>query len=223
MLQKRTRLNHLPIFDEMKTFLIKLNYCCILSFFLLFSLTGIIPNKTLAQENITYLTLDDVIRLANQNSIDALVAKQVFRQSFLEYRNFSAEKLPSLNLNIDAIDYNHSSTNRNYDYGSSDYRYYTTNNNTSSGYLTLIQNIPLTGGTMVAGINLVRNDNFNIDTWDYASNPSIRYSQPLFGYNSLKWDNKIEPLRFEIAKANFNQDREGIALTAINYLWVYFF
>ena len=46
----------------------------------------------------------------------------------------------------------------------------------------------------------------------YNTNPlTIGYQQSLFGYNSLKWDRRIEPVRFREAKKSYAETLELIA------------
>jgi len=52
-----------------------------------------------AQEQTKRLNLDDVIKIAQEQSPDALVAKHRFRSSYWKYRSFKASFLPFLNLN----------------------------------------------------------------------------------------------------------------------------
>jgi outer membrane protein TolC len=175
--------------------------------------------KLRAQDSTMYLTLDDVIEIPKTQSIDALVAAQVFQQSFWEFKMFRAQKLPSLVLDMGLINYGRSTTNREYNLTTGDYQYYETDNNTSSGRLTLNQNIPLTGGTITAGFDLLRNDDFRLGSWDYASNPSISLNQPLFAFNKFKWDNLMQPKKYEIAKAKYNQSLEDISLKAVGFFF----
>ena len=44
----------------------------------------------------------------------------------------------------------------------------------------------------------------------------IGYRQSLFGYNSLKWDKRIEPLRYQEAKKSYVETLELVSANAIN-------
>ena len=46
------------------------------------------------------MTLEEVVRLAKEQSVDALVAKHQFLAAYWEYRSFKANLLPSLNLGL---------------------------------------------------------------------------------------------------------------------------
>ncbi len=45
---------------------------------------------------------------------------------------------------------------------------------------------------------------------------AVTLSQPLFGVNRLKWDRRIEPLRYREAQARFLTATEQVAMQAIN-------
>ena len=55
------------------------------------------PLKTKAQE-IKKLTFDEVIKLSEEQSPNALMAKHRFRASYWQYRTFVAQYRPSLTL-----------------------------------------------------------------------------------------------------------------------------
>lgn len=48
---------------------------------------------------------------------------------------------------------------------------------------------------------------------------ALTLNQPVFGVNSVKWNRKIEPVRYAEAKAQFLSATEGVAMTAINYFF----
>ena len=64
-----------------------------------------------------------------------------------------------------------------------------------------------------------RVDNFettvNPKTTQYLTSPIvIGFNQPLFQFNELKWDKKIEPLRYEEANKEFAEEMEEVAFNA---------
>ena len=88
---------------------------------------------------------------------------------------------------------------------------------TSAG-LTLSQNISKTGGAVFATTQLQRLDVFTGPSkgTQYFSTPFIvGFNQPLFGYNNLKWNKKIEPLRYEEATKSFAEEMEGLAFQSV--------
>ena len=67
--------------------------------------------------------------------------------------------------------------------------------------LSLQQNVGFTGGTISLQSDLTLENNLETDKRNYITAPiSIRFVQPLFRYNSLKWEKRISPLEYERAK-----------------------
>ena len=81
--------------------------------------------------------------------------------------------------------------------------------------LSLTQNVPWTGGTFFIETAAQRLDLFSSDTYSWQTSPvNIGYSQSLFGYNSLKWDRRIEPIRYREAKKTYVETLELVAANA---------
>ena len=91
----------------------------------------------------------------------------------------------------------------------------------SYGNLSLSQNIGFTGGTVFIDSELGYIQNFGENASSQFTTVPIRigYSQSLFGFNSFKWERKIEPIKFEKAKRQFLYNREEISETTINYFF----
>ena len=89
-----------------------------------------LPVEGYAQE----FSLHDAILIAQENSLDAKVAKFSFLASYWTYRSFKAELLPSVNLSGGLMNFNRSLVEtRNYEDGRLAY----VSNNTLSNSLTL--------------------------------------------------------------------------------------
>ena len=90
--------------------------------------------------------------------------------------------------------------------------------NNSSLDLSFSQSIAATGGTVFGTTALQKFNNFDEKTQLYNTVPfSVGYSQPIFQFNSLKWDNRIEPLKYNESKQAFSESMELIAITASVY------
>jgi outer membrane protein TolC len=170
--------------------------------------------KIEAQE-IKKLTFPEVIKLSEEQSPNALMAKHRFRASYWQYRTFVAQYRPSLTLTGTTPDYSNSydkvwnSQNNAYDYQS-------TNTLSNLGSLALSQNIGFTGGTIFMNSDLTVFNDFENDTKKYITTPlSIGLTQPLFRYNALKWQKKTEPLKFEAAKKTFLANIEAVHQQAV--------
>ena len=81
--------------------------------------------------------------------------------------------------------------------------------------LSLTQNIPLTGGTLFLETSAQRLDMFSDHSSSWQTSPvTIGYRQSLFGYNSLKWDKRIEPVRYQEARKTYVETLELVAASA---------
>lgn len=166
-----------------------------------------IPGDTLE------LRLQNVIMLAQRQSPDILNARHTFRSKYWAYVSYKANYLPSLNFSSNP-NFNHSINAITQPDGTE--KYVSQNMLSTNARLSIDQNIALTGGTLSVYTNLSRIDAFDTDTYDYRSTPvQIYYYQSLFGYNSLRWDKAIEPLRFEEAKKNYVETLEYVAYRAV--------
>ena len=67
-------------------------------FFLTIIIAFLVTNQKSAAQELKKLTLDDVIKLAEEQSPNALMAKHRFRASYWQYRTFKAMYRPALTL-----------------------------------------------------------------------------------------------------------------------------
>jgi len=173
-------------------------------------------------QNVSYsqetkrLTLDEVITLSEEQSLQGILAKHMFRASYWQFRTFKAEYLPSLTLTGTFPEYNRI-YEKEYDYSTGKEYYVEKNSNNILGELSLTQNIGFTGGNISLQSDLRRFDVLGDDgSTQYISTPiSINYNQPLFRYNDLKWQKQIEPLKYEEAKKTYLANIEEVHLSAV--------
>ena len=59
------------------------------------------------------LSLEEVISVAQQNSVSALLAKHRFINSYWSYRSYKSSYLPSVSMNADFVDFNRSIVKNN--------------------------------------------------------------------------------------------------------------
>ena len=185
-------------------------------FILLFIITGFTLTGT-AQVRTLNFSLDDVIRIARDQSPRAIMARHRFRGSYWEYRTHIAKFRPSLTLegtlpNLDrSIDI--------ITLPDGDDAFVERSLATYDVTARLQQNIAPTGGTvfMSSGlrrIDLLRNDQTSST---YSSTPiSIGLRQPIKAHNSFRWEKKIEPLKYEAAQKNYVESLEQVSLMAVN-------
>ena len=186
-------------------------------------LTGILgcALNSLAEttENVRPITLDEAIMLARVQSVNAAVALNELKTAYWEYRTFQADLLPEVSLSATIPSYAKSYSS--YQQSDGTYTFVRNNYMQMSGGLSINQNIWLTGGKLSLNTSLDFLKQLN-GTKDerYMSVPvALTLSQPIFGVNSLKWNRRIEPVRYAEAKANFLSETEEVTLTAISYFF----
>ncbi len=174
-----------------------------------------------AQESFSIeMGLGEVIATAHEQSPSAVLARHNFVVSYWQYRTYKAQYLPSLNLQGSLGQYNRSfSAVQSSETG--EINYVSNNNMRNSLGLSIDQNIPFTGGSLSVITSLSRLDQFSpLNKITYNSAPiNISYNQPINGYNSLKWEKKIEPKKYELAKRNYIETMEAISVTAVGYFF----
>lgn len=161
------------------------------------------------------MSLQDVIEMASQQSLDAFINKNMYLSSYWEFRYFKADRLPSLTLDATPLNYNRS-VQKVYNYDENRDEFIERESFDSDLSLMLNQNVGLTGGQVFLQSNLSMTQKLGDDNVSsYSSTPfMIGYSQNINGYNRLKWQSKIEPVKFEKAKKQFIQDQENLSIKA---------
>lgn len=180
------------------------------------SLACLIFCKLTAQDTLR-LSLDGVIRIAYADAPDVKIAETALSNSFWRYQSFLSNykpqislgsTLPNLNRAIEAITlpdgrdvFINRSLMRN------------------SLNLSLEQDVALTGGSIFATTGIQRIDIFKSDTnpgtVSYLSTPvAVGFQQPLFSFNPLRWDKRIQPLVYQESQRIYSEDMEGVAYQA---------
>lgn len=164
------------------------------------------------------MTISDAVQMARLQSPDVLVARHSFRSSYWNYCYYKANFLPSLTFNS-SPNFNHSINVISATDGSS--KFVEQNQLITNATLSLSQNIALTGGNLSLRSDIQRLDLFgNNKQTSYQTNPiTLSYSQSLFGYNQLKWDKKIEPLKYEAAKKSYVETLELVSVRAVSHFF----
>jgi len=175
----------------------------------------VFSTKKINAQEVIKLTFQEVIKLAEEQSPNALMAKHTFRASYWNYRTFVAQYRPSLTLNGTLPDYSTAYDKVwNSQFERWDYKATNTINNNAS--LVLSQNIGFTGGSISLTSDLTLFNDFENDSQKYISSPiSIGVTQPLFRYNALKWQKKIEPIKYEAARKTFLTSIESVHQQAV--------
>ena len=155
------------------------------------------------------MELDQFLQLARQRNIDVDAAKLDRNQADLEYRIFQASLRPGLIARANLPNY--ARTSREVLQPDGNIAFQTVSNNNSALGLTLSQNITQTGGTVFVRSDIQRFDDFQTDATLYNGVPiRIGIFQPLFGFNSFKWEKQLAPLRLEEANKKYISDLEDV-------------
>lgn len=158
------------------------------------------------------LTLQQTIRHAQEQSPDAQSARHSFRSSYWNYRYYRANYLP--NLTLTSNPYLDRAINK-VTLGDGSVKFVEQNLLASDLTLSLTQNVPWTGGTFFVETSAQRIDLFSDNSHSYQTSPvNIGYRQSLFGHNSLKWDRRIEPVRYREARKRYVETLELVAAAA---------
>lgn len=194
----------------MNNYLIMRNF----TYFVIVALFIISPLKIKAQE-IKILTFEDVIKLSEEQSPNALMAKHRFRASYWQYRTFVAQYRPSLTMAGTTPDFSNS-YDKVWNSSTGGYEYRTSNTLSNLAALSLSQNIGFTGGSIALQSDLTLFNDLENEKRQYITTPlSIGLTQPLFRYNPLKWQKKTEPLKYEAAKKTFLSNIEMVHQQAV--------
>lgn len=180
----------------------------------------LLPVQSSGQKMVLEMTLEKVVEDARTQSLSALIAKHNYLVSYWEFRTYKAQFLPLLSLGANLGEYNRS-ISRLQDAETGEFHYVNNNYLKNSMYLSLSQSIPFTGGSVSLITYLDRMDQFSPNrNMTYSSQPVyLSYDQPLFTYNRLKWEKKIEPVKFEKAKREYLETVESAVVTAVGYFF----
>ena len=185
---------------------------------LLFSFAAFAQNGT-SNTNERDITLTEAIVLARVQSVDAAVALNELKTAYWEYRTFRADLLPEVNLTGTLPNYNKSYNT----YQNSDGSYSFVRNNTLglSGELSIDQNLWFTGGklSLTSSLDYIKQLGAGGNKQFMSVPVSLQLTQPIFGVNSLKWNRRIEPVRYAEAKAAFITATETVTMKTITYFF----
>ena len=176
-------------------------------------------SQILTAQNEREITLNEAIALARTQSVDAAVALNELKTAYWEYRTFRADLLPEVNLTGTLPNYKKSYSS----YQNSDGTYGFVRNNylELSGDLSIDQNIWLTGGklSLSTSLDYIRQFGGNGKEQFMSVPINLELTQPIFGVNKLKWNRRIEPVRYEEAKAAFISATEEVTRKTITYFF----
>jgi outer membrane protein TolC len=163
----------------------------------------------------TTLTLENCIRIAQEQSPEAQHAQNNYLDAWYQYKLYKKSYLPTLSLSGTIPAFNRSISKITLPDGSEAFVSQSLGN--YSGTLSLTQPIPFMGGQFFFSSGLQRLDIYQDNTMSsYLANLiNVGISQPFSFYNSYKWQRKIEPLYYKEAKQVYIEALENAALQVI--------
>ncbi|MFQ5447522.1 MAG: TolC family protein [Saprospiraceae bacterium] len=169
-----------------------------------------------AQDDTLRLSLPEIVALAQSDAPDVLLAETRMKNRYWAFQSILADFKPAISFSGELPDLNRSIDIITLPDGSDIFLQRAQMRNRVG--LSLRQSIVQTGGTVFASTGIQRLDIFREQAnnlTSYFSTPvSIGFTQPVFGFNQLKWNKKIEPLRYQEATRQFAEEMEGIAYRA---------
>jgi outer membrane protein TolC len=157
-------------------------------------------------------TLQQVIEFARGESPVALQAANTRLNRYWQYRTFQSNYKPQLAMRGNLPNFNRSIQPITLPNG--ELAFVPQSFNTNSITLSLTQAIGPTGGSISVNSALQRIDIIGDDrNISYLATPAfISFQQPLLMFNDLKWDKKIEPLRYQESVKRYNEDMEALSV-----------
>src|SRR5918993_1008757 len=162
------------------------------------------------------LSLKEVVERAKTKSIASKQAATTRETKYWEYRTFKSNYQPQLSLDGRLPYYNKTFIEVQQPDGSIQFQ--SIHNNNSSLNLSFSQSISATGGSIFGTTQLQRFDDFDRKNTLYNAVPfGVGYTQPIFQFNNLKWERRIQPLKFNESKQAYIESMEEIAYKASGY------
>ncbi len=183
---------------------------------LLLLLLCFLSKPLVAQTDTLLLSLEEIVALAQSDAPDALLAETRMKNRYWAYQSILADYKPRITLDGDLPDLNRSISIITQPDGTDLFLQRAQMRNRLG--LSLRQQVAPTGGTVFASSGIQRLDIFQ-DAGDnivsYFSTPfSIGFIQPVFGFNQLKWNKRIEPLRYQEATREYAEQMENVGYQA---------
>jgi outer membrane protein TolC len=161
-----------------------------------------------AQKN---YTLDEIVQLARTQSPAWARAETRKENNYWQYKTYLSDYQPQLSLDGTLPNYVSNFIPVTQEDGTVEYR--SVKNNTVDARLGLSQSIGATGATVYAASSLSRFDDLSSNTQRYNGQPiQIGFVQPIFQFNQLAWNRRINPLEYEESQKAYFEELEQISL-----------
>ncbi len=173
------------------------------------------PLFLVAQASTEEMTLTELLQAARAKSIAKKQATLDLKTAELNYSIYRAGLKPQLNARANLPNYTKTFSEIIQPNGT--ILFQPIRNNNSAVGLQLTKDFTPTGGTVFMTSSLQRFDDFENNQFNYNGNPiRIGFFQPLLSFNPLKWDKKVEPIKWKEAEKKYAADVEAIHNDAVN-------
>ncbi len=179
---------------------------------IIFGLLFVLPTRATVRD----FRMQEAILLARTQSVSAATSRNQLRAAYWRYVANRATLLPEVSFASTLPDFKSGYNLQQNSQGH--YDFIRTNVMRLSGELSVVQNIPWTGGTigLLTSLERVATYGSSRSQQQFLSVPvSLTLTQPIFGVNTFKWENKIEPIRYKEAQQNYMNEVEQTTREAI--------
>lgn len=171
------------------------------------------------------LSLTEVIEMALGTAPDVQIANTKLSTNYWLNQSFLANYKPEISFFGDLPNFNRSI--REITLPSGEQSFIPSSFMSNSIGFRLSQDIAATGGSVFASTSVERLDIFRTDinpkSTSYLSTPIVvGFNQPFFGFNNLKWEKKIQPLRYNEAIREYSEEMQMVAYDAASFFFEVF-
>jgi outer membrane protein TolC len=165
-------------------------------------------------------SLEAIIQKAKSQSPAAKLAETRKENRYWQFRLYRAGFNPQLAINGNIPGYNRDFLQNRLDDGT--ISFISREQTNSSMNLGLYQPIAFTGGNVSVNSRIRQFNDLSrdINQWN-TTLVNVQLEQPLFAFNELKWDKRIEPLRYEESKRSYVEEMEFISRQSVNLFFDY--
>jgi outer membrane protein len=168
---------------------------------------GFLPLNLTAQERIS---LSEMVTLVQTHSSSIKVAVTQRELKFYQFQTLRSDLKPQIYVYGNLPSYSKQYTSVTQPDGK--ISFLPVQQNYSNLGFSLSQEIPFSGGQLSLNSELSQFYDFQEKYREYNGTPVfLHLTQPVFGFNALKWRKKIEPLLYEESKREYVQTMENIA------------
>ena len=178
-------------------------------FYLLLASPSYLFAGNLNDSTVLSLTLKNVVDLAIEQSSAMKYVQNTNVNYYWRWKNFSTSFRPQLTLNGVLPNYTHTTTPVVRPDGSIEFK--RISQIQASTQIALSQSIASTGTSIYAATDIYRIQDFIKSSVEFSGSPfQIGLYQPIFAYNSMKWQKKTEPLVYDESRNSSSNQPKGL-------------